>query len=242
MSSPIKIIKLALAEDHFLLRESLGKLLNESEGISLVMSVSNGKELLDGIEKNSVDVVLLDLDMPVMNGKEALEILNKQHPKIKAIIFSMYNDSWLVFELMRLGSRSFIPKNSSVDELVKAIKSVNKFGHYFSPDIQWNDRKLSDLALHTKLGMNTKDLELSQLICDGKNSDEIADRFCLSKKSIDLKRAVLLKKLDARNPIDFVRKCLLYGICKSRTDEEIDESDITFHIERKKRKKDRFKN
>jgi DNA-binding NarL/FixJ family response regulator len=236
MSKEAEIIQVALAEDHALVRESLSKLLSKYSKINLVISAANGKILLDEMAEVKVDVVLMDLDMPVMTGKEALEIIQRWHPKVKVIIFSMHDDPWMVYELMQCGARSFIPKNSTTQEMIRAIQAVHRVGRYFSPDVQWRDEVTFEESAQLKLTFKSEDLEILQMICDGKTSEAIAERVHLSKKSIDAKRADLLKKLDARSPIEFLRKCIVHGLYKARTDEEILRSDEAREMERKMRR------
>jgi DNA-binding NarL/FixJ family response regulator len=241
MSKEAEIIQVALAEDHALVRESLSKLLNKYSTIKLVISAANGKILLDEMASIKVDVVLMDLDMPVMNGNEALEMIERTHPKVKVIIFSMHDDPWMVYELMQRGARSFIPKNSTTQEMIKAIQMVHRVGRYFSPDVQWRDEVTFEESAQLRFTFKSEDLEILQMICDGKTSEAIAERVHLSKKSIDAKRADLLKKLDARSPIEFLRKCIIHGLYKARTDEEILRSDEEFEKERNLRKKAKYK-
>ncbi len=236
MNTERTFIQLAIAEDHHLVRESLGRTLNRQSGIQVVIMAAHGKELLDAMEDKPVDVVLLDLDMPVMNGKEALAVILAKFPNTKVIMFSMHSDPWMVFEILQWGANSFIPKESSVNEMVRAIKSVSKYGQYYSPDIQWMEGSNKDESLKMRLSFGTKELEMIQMICDGRTSEEMADLLHLSKKAIDARRADLLKRLEAKNPVDFVRKCMLLSLYKPRTDEEILKSDETREMERKMRR------
>lgn len=233
MSKETKKIHLALAEDHHLMRESLGETLKKQGGLQLVISAANGRELLDAMMTVPVDVVLMDLDMPVMNGKDAMALILANYPKTRVIIFSMHSDPWMVLEIMQAGASSFVSKGSSITEMVTAIKSVFQNGRYFSKDIPWGDAMNSNVGLEFRLSFNANELYMIQMICDGKTSEEIANLMHLSKKAIDARRAELLKRMDAKNPIDFVRKCMLHALYKPRTDEEIKASDEAREKERK---------
>jgi len=236
MNTERTVIQLAIAEDHHLMRESLGRTLNRQSGMQVVIMAAHGRELLDAMADKPVDVVLMDLDMPVMNGKDAMALILANYPKTRVIIFSMHSDPWMVFQIMQSGASSFVSKDSSINEMVTAIKSVFQYGRYFSKDIPWGDSSSNDVNLDFRLSFDTKELEMIQLICDGRTSEEMAKMLHLTKKAIDARRAELLKRLDAKNPVDFVRKCMLHALYKPRTDEEIRASDEARERKRKIRK------
>ncbi|MEY3597589.1 MAG: hypothetical protein RL521_11 [Bacteroidota bacterium] len=236
MNTERTVIQLAIAEDHHLMRESLGRTLSRQSGMQVVIMAAHGRELLDAMAEKPVDVVLMDLDMPIMNGKEALVIIQEKFPDTKVIMFSMHSDPWMVFEIMQWGARSFVPKDSSVNEMVRAIRAVYKYGQYYSTEIQWMEGSNKDESLKMRLSFGTKELEMIQMICDGRTSEEMATLLHLSKKAIDARRADLLKRLEAKNPIDFVRKCMLFALYKPRTDEEIKASDEAREKDRMRRR------
>jgi DNA-binding NarL/FixJ family response regulator len=130
------IINVALAEDHVILREGLINLLNEEyEHIKVLFDVSNGRELLDELEESKPDVILLDIDMPVLNGKEALEEIKIKYPAIKVIMLSThYNDSYII-EFIKMGASAYLSKASSMEEIVKAIDTVFEEGRYYDSGV-----------------------------------------------------------------------------------------------------------
>src|SRR4051812_12915842 len=97
-------IRIAIAEDHALLRGAYRAILAERDDLCLVLEAENGKELLDGLSHTAVDVVLLDLEMPVMNGKEAFQLIRKQHPQVKVIIISSFYDEQYILHYFKQGA------------------------------------------------------------------------------------------------------------------------------------------
>lgn len=121
----MKKIKLAVAEDHKRFRETLSNCLSEIETFEIVVEADNGLELLDKLNNNSVDIVILDLRMPVLNGIETLKRLKVEFPAIKVIMFSSITDPTVLIELGHLGANSFVCKYEDVSILIQAIVEVN---------------------------------------------------------------------------------------------------------------------
>ncbi len=126
MTKPIKI---AIAEDHKLFREGLSALLNEDDQIKLQFDVSDGEQLLEGLKDHKVDIVLLDLNMPVLNGQQTLKLLNKRHPKIRSIVLSMHDTGDYILETIKLGARGFLPKHCDIEKVIDAIYAVQEQGY-----------------------------------------------------------------------------------------------------------------
>jgi DNA-binding NarL/FixJ family response regulator len=134
----MKTIKLAIAEDHLRFRETLSNYLSSFESFEVVIEAENGQELLDKLIGNSVDIVILDIRMPVLNGTETLKLLKVQFPAIKVIMFSSITDQPVLIELSRLGANSFVCKYEDISILINAIKEVKEndysFNKHFTSD------------------------------------------------------------------------------------------------------------
>jgi DNA-binding NarL/FixJ family response regulator len=125
----MKTIKLAIAEDHLRFRETLSNYLSSFESFEVVIEAENGQELLDKLIGSSVDIVILDIRMPVLNGIETLKLLKVHFPAIKVIMFSSITDQPVLIELSRLGANSFVCKYEDISVLINAIEEVNESGH-----------------------------------------------------------------------------------------------------------------
>jgi DNA-binding NarL/FixJ family response regulator len=179
-------VRVAVVEDHNLVRQALVLLLKKEPQVVVAFQAENGKEFLDKLPNHVIDVVLLDLDMPVMNGRETMDILRRNYPDVKPIILSMHNDEWIISELIREGARSFLLKNCTADELLDALFDVKFKGSHMSEVVEralfgQNDKEMNRSDYSIRMSITARDQLILKMICDGKTSDEIAERMCLSK-------------------------------------------------------------
>ena len=128
-----KTIKVLLVDDHTIVREGICALLELSPEIEIVGEAGDGNEALEIARKQKIDVVLMDLSMPVMGGLEATRNICKEFPEIKVIILTQYNDKERVFSILEAGARGFLNKSAASSELVSAIRSVYRGDSYLSP-------------------------------------------------------------------------------------------------------------
>jgi DNA-binding NarL/FixJ family response regulator len=230
-----------------LVRQGLVMMLKKEPQVEVVMQAENGREFLEHLPKHRIDVVLLDLDLPVMDGRDTLLVLQKDFPEVKTIMLSMHEDPWIVSELIKEGAKSFLKKNCAFDALVDALFDVKFTGSHtteimeqaMAVNLEENTRnETSEPALH----LSARDQLILKQICDGKTSQQIADQVNLSKKSIDAIRSDLLKQVGAKNPTEFLRKCILLGLYKVRTDEQITNEEELNEILKSQRKYRRKEN
>jgi DNA-binding NarL/FixJ family response regulator len=234
-------IRVAVVEDHTLVRQAIVVALKKEQQIVVLFHAENGKELLEKLPNHEIDIVLLDLDMPVMNGMETLRILRKDFPEVKVVMLSMHDDPWIVAELIDEGISSYLKKGYSFDDMIDALFNVKFKGRHTTDIIEESVFAEKEIELKCRLSIAQLELSARQLlilkmICDGKKSGEIAERMMLSKKSIDAIRSDLMKRIEAKNPADLVRKCILNGLYKVRTDEQILEEEQHHDLEKIKRK------
>ena len=125
------MIKIGIVDDHTLFRAGLSRLVNSFETCHVIFQAGNGKELFEKLESYSeVDLLLLDIKMPVMDGMEALDILVREFPHIKSLVISMHDDIPFVIQAMKKGAKGYILKDIDADELYLAIKKVIELGFY----------------------------------------------------------------------------------------------------------------
>ena len=131
MNEPIKI---AIAEDHELLRKGLVSILGSEPQFEVVFEAQNGMQIMDALKKSQPSVMLLDLDMPYMSGIEVLNELEKNYPNVKAIMLSMHNSKNFVLQCLILGARGFLAKNTNVEKIIESIESVHNYGFHINDD------------------------------------------------------------------------------------------------------------
>lgn len=214
-----KNIRIAIAEDHELVRQGIINLLSEEENLSIVSEVSNGAELLNDFRTKTIDIVLLDLEMPVMGGKEALKVISSRYPSVKVIILSMHYADDFIIDCVGAGARGFLPKNCDIEKVIDAIYAVHEQGYYF-------DDKMSKALLFQVMEnkdiqptfsnepLTSREIEIVKYICDGKTNKDIADDLYLSIRTVEVHRKNISKKTHATNVVGVVIYAIKNGFFK----------------------------
>ncbi len=215
------IIKVALADDHILLRNALAALI-DSYGICKVTHLAaNGKELIERIEQGSrPDVVILDLNMPLMNGFETAEWLQRNHADVHVLMLTMYDSELSLIRLLQVGVRGFLKKDIHPDELKFAIQSVVQSGYYYS---NHTTGKLVNLFRNNSDGGNglrramltDQELLFLKLACSDLTYKEIAQRMHLNPRSVDSLRDQLFIKLDVKSRVGLAMVAIRHGVVTS---------------------------
>jgi len=195
--------KLILVDDHHIFRSSLKSLIdNEKIGI-VIGEASNGKEFLNILDNQKPDVVLMDIDMPVVGGEEATIKAIEKYPDIKIITLSMFGDENYYYKMVKAGVKGFLLKTCDIKELEIAIKEVSAGENYFSNELLRkiitefgkNASKLENEALH----FTEREMDVLNLICNGLTNEEIAENLHISAKTVKGHRANLLAKTESKN-------------------------------------------
>lgn len=210
-------IKIVLAENSELFRKSLVSLLNTEPQFEVVGEANNGKELLDLLKQKQVDIVLLDVEMPVMDGRVALDIMQKRFPHVKVIVLSIHNGQNFTTEFMSLGASCVLSKNCGVDTMFSAIRTVNRDGYYFDNTISkaMLGALIKDKAVNRMIKevvFNARETEILKAICDGKTNKEIASSLHLSASTIDFHRCKIYAKANCGNVTGLLKYALRNGI------------------------------
>lgn len=203
------MIKIAIVEDHTLFREGLKSLLEHNSDYKVVAEFSNGKEFINSLFKIDIDLVLIDIEMPLMNGIEATLEAKMKIPKLRFIALSMYSDQKYYYEMIKAGASGFVLKEATTDELDKAIQDVMSDQSYFSPKL------LQQVVLHIpemegkqkmiqKLNITDREFDVLNLICQGLTNNEISDKLFLSPKTIETHKTRLLKKTSTKNSTSLI--------------------------------------
>jgi DNA-binding NarL/FixJ family response regulator len=205
-----------IVDDHQLIIDGMKALLLDEGEIQLVGEASNGKEALKLLELIEVDMVLLDIDMPVMNGIEAAQIIRKQWPEIAIIILSMHAEQGLVKNLIEIGANGYLLKNSSREEVVKAIHQVSSGERYFSTEVTLSLLKTgaADHKKGTRIHLTDRESEILTLIAEGFTNKEIGDQLFISHRTVDTHRTNLMKKLEVNNLAGLISFALKNGFVK----------------------------
>lgn len=198
------MIRVLIVDDQALIREGLRLMLDLYDEIDIAGEATNGKEAVDFIEKEEVDVVLMDIRMPIMDGVEATKAIKDKHPNIKIIILTTFNEDEYIFKGLKNGADSYILKDVSSKELVNIIKSVHSGEMLFHGDvaktiasavIDREDDKKEDIFKR----LTPRELEIAKLIGEGKSNREISQILYITEGTVKNYVTKILDKLEIRD-------------------------------------------
>lgn len=200
MYYPIKIL---VADDHKIFREGLKLMFRKSQKIRLVGEAADGKEAIDIAEQLNPDVILMDIEMPVMNGVEATRELNKNHPGIGIIALSSYNEPIRIKTMLESGARGYLLKDADEREVQSAVEEIHNGGSYYSAGIneRLDDMAASDASDAITFGgirFRTKEVQIMQLICEEYSSKQIGAEMKLKPRTIEWYRDGLITKTGSK--------------------------------------------
>jgi len=207
-----------IVDDHTILRKGIRSLLENNEKIEIVGEAKNGNEAIDKIRKVITDIVLMDFAMPILNGMEATRQIKRQFPEVKVLILSMYKDEEYIINCLKVGALGFVNKQTTPEDLLKAIDTVYKGGYFtsssFSNDVikkyietcKEKDKKAS----HEKL--TNREVEILQLIAEGYSNKGIAKLLYISVKTVETHRTHLMDKLGKHNTVELTKYAIRKGI------------------------------
>ena len=217
-----KKIKVALVDDHHVVRKALCKMLVDLPTIEVAFDAADGKQFLEELTHHHIDVVLLDLEMPVMNGWQTIKALQAVTLKPKIIVLTMHADHAVAAEMLNAGADAYLLKECSIDEMQQARELLASM----------SDRPIPT----TPFELNERQIKLLHLICDGFTSMQISDQMATSKKNIDRMRTQLMKKFDVSSGNELIRVAILYGLYKPRSNQQISTELQNQELESQKRR------
>ncbi|MBZ5855711.1 response regulator transcription factor [Flavihumibacter profundi] len=213
---PNNPIKVAIADDHALFRAGVKTALSSKKDVELIAEADNGMQLLNLLKHIDPDVILLDIQMPIMDGIATLPEIRKINPHVKVIILSMHNDHSMISKLMEIGANSYLTKNSDSETIYQAIKTCYEQEFFFN--------ELTNKALLTGLrtrkmepeGMmdaqlTDKEVRILKLMCEEKTTKEIADIVDISPRTVEAIRDKLKTKTGAKSMAGLVMYAVKKG-------------------------------
>lgn len=212
-----KPIHIALAEDHLLFRQGLITLFKEYEEINVLFDVNNGKELLDELKKSKPDVILLDIDMPVMDGKEALLKIKEKYPAIKVIMISTFYDDVYITEYILHGAVGFLPKHCDIEKVVDAIFAVHEQGYYFDNKISTSlvAKLMKSKSVQPTIenqALSDREVEVLKLTCLEKTNKQISEELFISQRTVEWHRKQIMKKTKSKNVVGLVMYAIKHKV------------------------------
>jgi len=208
------MITVLLADDHIVMRQGLRALIDSQTDLEVVGEASNGHEALEMIQLKKPAVSVLDLMMPGLSG---LEVTRQVWRISQVLILSMHADEAYVIEALRKGASGYVLKDATANELIQAIRIVASGQRYLSSP--FSERAISAYIQRVKTGslepydtLTTREREILQLVAEGRNSGEIAQRLSISPRTVEAHRASLNRKLDIHSQADLIRLAMKKGL------------------------------
>jgi DNA-binding NarL/FixJ family response regulator len=203
--------KIIIVDDHPLFREGLNLIVEKLKIGETVAEAENGQELLNILEKQQADVVLMDIDMPVMNGIEATEKAIAKYPGLRILIFSMYSDKKYYTQIIKAGAKGMVLKSAGKKEFETAIQIVADGGSHFSSEFvrkmadaeEKSDKQKQDEKV-LELKLTNREMDILKCLCCGFSADEISKKLFISIKTVEHYRSKLLDKTGSKNTVSLV--------------------------------------
>ena len=217
----MKRITVLLAEDHQVVREGFRSLLEHERDIEVIGEAENGREAVQLTRKLRPDVVVMDIAMPLLNGLEATRQIRKDFPDTKVLILSAHSDDAYVEQVSLLGAAGFLLKQTSSHVLATAIREVQEGKSFFSSSVSRRvkdrSRQLAARGGSKKSGnrLSSREVEVLQLIAEGKPNKQVAAELGVSFKTVDKHRQHLMSKLDIHDVAGLTRYAIAEGIIES---------------------------
>jgi DNA-binding NarL/FixJ family response regulator len=211
-------INIAITDDHVLYRAGVKTALSMKKDIKVLFEADNGMHLLSMLKNIQPDVILLDIQMPIMDGIATLPEVKKLYPHIKIIMLTMHDEHSMITRLMELGANSYLTKNSDSETIYEAIKTCHEQEYFFN---QLTNKALidglkmkrtSDSGPGHEVKLNDKEITILRLMCEEKSTKEIADIVDLSPRTVEAIRDKLKSKIGARSTAGLILYAVKHNI------------------------------
>lgn len=215
----MNMIRLMLVDDHAIVRDGIRLLLEQVEDFQITEEATNGEEALEKLKKSDVeanrpDVVLMDISLPGMSGIQTAQVIARQHKQVRVLMLSMHNNEDYILRSVEAGAAGYILKDTSSDEMVKAIRTVAAGEKYYSSPVatiilngyMQQLKKTDKTTIKPRRSkLSKKEKEILQFLVEGMSSREIAEKLQLSVRTVDNHRANMMRRLQVRNAAELVK-------------------------------------
>ena len=216
------VIRVAIADDHILFRAGVKTALSPYSDIQIVAEADNGMQLLNILKLTKPDVVLLDIQMPIMDGISTLPEIKRLHPDVRVVMLTIHNDHSMISRLFELGANGYLTKNSDSEVIYDAVKTVFEKEYYMN---HLTNKALIDVirkqrnprvATPTEAKLTEKEITILKMMCEEKSTKEIADLVDLSPRTVEAIRDKLKTKTGAKSVAGLVMYAVKTGIIDSK--------------------------
>lgn len=213
-------INLLIVDDHVVLREGIQELFARDTDIGSIEEASNGLDAILKAGKNRPDVVVMDFEMPKYNGIYAAKEMIKQQPGIPILLLSMFNDKQHILEAIKAGVKGYLSKDARIQEILLAVKALHNRETWFKGEIAeiitsyLIDSSSGHSSLQTSSGLTPRETEITCLYAEGKTATEIGKKLSISKRTVEVHKANIFKKLSIKSTIELLHYAIHHNIVK----------------------------
>ena len=208
------MINILMVDDHLIVREGIKRIINDIPDIQITAEASNGNEAMELIMKNTYDIVLLDISMPILNGLQALKLIKKYNNKLPVLMLSMHSEEQYAMRSIKAGASGYMTKEVAAKELVSAIRKINDGRKYINKEVA----ELLATDLYHKddkdphENLSDREFEILKMIARGLTTKAIATELIISPKTVSTYRSRILEKLGLHNNSDIIHYVIDYSL------------------------------
>ncbi len=220
----MSIVKIILVDDHVLVRDGIKALLEDEQGIQVIDEASDGIEALSVLKSSMPDLMIIDIRMPNMNGIELVKVIKKEYKEINTLVLSMHDSEEYVVKSIEAGADGYLLKGANKDEFLKAIRTIASGGKYFTGDVSsiimnnfvnGNTNSASikkTVIVDNPFKLTKRQKQILGLVLQLKNNKEIAEELNISRRTTEVHRFNLMKKLEVKNIKELSDKAHEYNL------------------------------
>lgn len=207
-SAESNVIRLLVVDDHQMFIDGIKSLLRKEKDISIVGEALSGRQALAFLSQHPVDLMVTDISMEEMDGVELTKRVKQEHPEVKVLVLSMYNDRQIIDQIVNAEAEGYVLKNTGKAELISAIKRISDNGTFYSKEViatmfEKNERKKHQDSEIQQL--SDRELEILKLIAEEYSSEQIADKLFISKRTVDSHRKNILAKTKIKTLVGLIK-------------------------------------
>lgn len=213
------VIKILIADDHPLIAQGIRNIFSNNKEFEVVAMVENGKEAIEFIKKNEVDIALLDINMSVMDGVQCAKKIINYFPSIKVAILSMYQEPSIIKEMLSIGVKGYMLKTIPSEELILALKSIYNGKEYFNSDVTKalvSNNTSNSISYKSKSPLveklTAREKEITKYISQGFTNVQIGEKLFISSRTVDTHRTNIMRKIEVHNVASLIRFAFQNGL------------------------------
>jgi len=212
------IIKVILADDHRIFRKGLKSLLSEKKNIEVLAEADNGDEALEAVKKYKPEIVVMDIAMPKMDGIEATRQVREQFPDTEVVILSMHAKKAYIDQVLKVGAKGYVLKDSDEENLLSAIDTVHNGGYYLDSPVAdqvlsdyFRDKSKRELKKQSD-PLSERERQVLRLLAEGHSNQEVADTLYISRKTVENHRANIVRKTGIQGQVGLAKYAARIGL------------------------------